>query len=94
MAENSDVGRHQPMCNLAHALVNKLSVIVGSCDLLMVEMSGNATCFPRLETIRGVARSMAEELNRHQCDLDVLAREVKQRQSASHNGKAQQLLSV
>lgn len=76
MVSTEHMGKHQPRCNLAHALVNKLSVIVGSCDLMKGEMEENTVCSQRLETIRRVALDMAENLQHQQCQLGDLIREA------------------
>lgn len=66
--------QYHPGCLLAHGLVNKLSVIVGLCDLLEEKASEDSECLKRLNVIRNIAKSMAEELNVHQCHLDELTR--------------------
>ena len=58
--------RHQPVCMVAHDLVNKLSDIVGHCDLLN-EMTEQGTEYARrLAIIRDIAESAAKELTEHQ----------------------------
>jgi hypothetical protein len=83
MVEKVDLGKYQPNCVLAHDLVNKLSVIVGCCDLLKEEVPENATCEVRLRTIRRIAQEMAEYLKLHQCQLEVVSREVARSTMAS-----------
>ncbi|MFZ0954583.1 MAG: hypothetical protein WAN17_20105 [Candidatus Sulfotelmatobacter sp.] len=69
----SSGGCHGP-CLLAHDLVNKLSVIIGNCDLLVKHVESGSECANRLDLIRNVARGMAKELNQHQCELSEVIR--------------------
>jgi hypothetical protein len=58
---------------LAHDLINQLTVIVGSCDLLLAEeVHESSECKRRLRQIREIATSAAEELNRHECELETV----------------------
>jgi hypothetical protein len=70
--ENIDLGRYQPSCILAHSLINKLSAIIGNCDLLKEEAPEDPKCLQRLGFIRETARAMAEELRVHQCHLGLI----------------------
>jgi hypothetical protein len=70
--EKIDLRKYQPSCILAHGLINKLSTIVGNCDLLKQEAPENSECLERLSLIRETARAMAEELRAHQCHLDLI----------------------
>ena len=64
---------HEPMCMMAHDLVNSLSVIVGNCDLLRTsDQSEDANA--RLIRIRDTATVMADTLRKHQCRMAVLMR--------------------
>jgi len=74
--EKSDLGKYQPSCLLAHGLVNKLSIIVGYCDLLKDHAPDDSVCQKQLHAIREVAKEMATELNQHQCAIDAATREV------------------
>jgi hypothetical protein len=58
---------------LAHEMLNKLSVIVGSCDLLG-ELETLADGARHVTRIREAAESMAERLGTHQCHLASLLR--------------------
>jgi hypothetical protein len=71
-----EMGKHQPICNLAHALVNQLSIIVGCCELMRDEPDENPIRRQQLERIRSVAMEMARVLQRQQCDLRVLLQEA------------------
>jgi len=67
-------GRPVPVCMLAHEMINRLSVIVGNCDLMGTKIPADSECAKRLSAIRESARIMAAELNRHQCELNGLMR--------------------
>jgi hypothetical protein len=75
MVDRPDLGKYQPSCILAHELVNRLSVIVGYCDLLADEAPEDTKCLKRLNAIRCIAKTMADDLTKHQCQLGILARE-------------------
>lgn len=70
-----EVGKHQPSCDLAHEVLNKLSIIVGSCDLMRDEVESVA-CLQRLQTIRRAALELADNLQYHQCHVRELIREA------------------
>jgi hypothetical protein len=76
MVDKPDLGKYQPSCNLAHGLVNKLSLIVGYCDLLKDDALEDSKCRKRLDAIRGIAKDMAHELLGHQCELEVILRKA------------------
>jgi hypothetical protein len=69
MVDKPELGKYQPSCNLAHGLVNKLSAIVGYCDLLKDDAPEDSVYRNRLDSIRIIAKSMAQELQQHECDL-------------------------
>ena len=62
-------GKYQLDCPLAHDLINKLTVIVGTCDLLVERTPENSPSLAQMLMIRNVARSMATDLGQLQCDL-------------------------
>ena len=64
----------QPGCLLAHDLLNKLTTILGACELLQDKAENDPECMRRLLTIQETARSIATELQQHQCRLDDAAR--------------------
>jgi hypothetical protein len=76
MVEKPDLGKYQPSCLLAHELVNKLSVVVGYCDLLRDHMPEDSVAQEQLCKIRELAKAMAEELNTHQCAIEAMTREA------------------
>ena len=65
----SGSGKYQLDCPLAHDLLNKLTVIVGTCDLLVEKTPENSPSLAQMLMIRNVARSMATDLGQLQCDL-------------------------
>ncbi|HKV82761.1 MAG TPA: hypothetical protein VJP02_31730 [Candidatus Sulfotelmatobacter sp.] len=67
--------KYQPSCLLAHELVNKLSAVVGYCDLLRDHVAEDSAQ-QQLRKIRELAKAMAEELNAHQCSIETMSREV------------------
>lgn len=64
-----DREKYRPECPLAHELINKLSVIVGHCDLLVEQVTERTPAFDRALLIRNLAKSVAEELGQLECDL-------------------------
>lgn len=69
--------KHQPACLLAHNLVNKLSAIIGYCDLLMEKAEDETECAKQLRLIHNLAKSAAKELAEHQCKLSSVIRSSK-----------------
>jgi len=57
-----------PVCPLAHSLLDKLTVIVGHCELLAERSSEESVSSRHLLLIREAAQSMASELKDHQCE--------------------------
>ncbi|HUA15387.1 MAG TPA: hypothetical protein VMG31_08810 [Verrucomicrobiae bacterium] len=76
MSKQNDIV-YQPSCMLAHDLINRLSIIVGYCDLLAEESKEKAepACRERIHLIREVAQAAAAELGKHQCKLESIMRE-------------------
>jgi len=70
---------HQPACMMTHNLVNKLSAIVGHCDLLIEQTEQDSEFLQRLTLIRAIAEKAAKDLTEHQ------------RESAAENRKAGQI---
>jgi|GraSoiStandDraft_47_1057283.scaffolds.fasta_scaffold420467_1 hypothetical protein len=83
MVDKPDLGKYQPSCLLAHELVNKLSVVVGYCDLLRDHVPDDSPGQVQLRKIREMAKTMAEELNAHQCSIETLTREAIKKTLAS-----------
>ncbi len=73
MGKNS-LENYQPSCLLAHDLINKLTTILGACELLKDKAADDVECMRRLHTIQETAKSIATVLQQHQCRLDDAAR--------------------
>ncbi len=54
--------RNASQSSLAHGLNNKLSVIVGTCDLVMEKMPEGSPFLRQMSVIRDAAKSMAAEI--------------------------------
>jgi hypothetical protein len=67
--EQSDPSKHEPECPLVHQLINKLSVIVGNCDLLVEKTPQDSPLLPRMLLVQSIAKSMAADLAQFECDL-------------------------
>jgi hypothetical protein len=63
-------------CSLACELIDKLTVMVGNCDLLREEMEAGSADSTRLDLIRGMAKEIAKELGGCQCRLLEAVRSV------------------
>ena len=63
-------------CSLACKLIDKLTVIVGNCDLLREKMEAGSADSKRLDLIRGMAKEIATELGGCQCRLLEAVRSV------------------
>lgn len=74
MRKQSGAKKHHPACSLSHLSLNKLSVIIGGCDLLLESEEGSPQLDPqtvkRLELIRDAARDLAKEFRLHVCELE------------------------
>lgn len=58
---------YQPLRALAHQLINKLSVIVGLCDLEQQKANSDRELANHLQTIHDIAFTATERLVEHQC---------------------------
>ena len=76
--EKSNRERYQPACLFAH-LIDKLSIIVGSCDLAIEQTEPGTEYAKHLALIRDTAKEMARELVVHQCQLTEAGREEVQK---------------
>jgi hypothetical protein len=65
----------EPSCLLAHDLVNKVSVIIGCCDLLIEKAEPGSESAVRLWLVHDAAQLMAKRLNEHQCKLSEAIRQ-------------------
>lgn len=58
------------LCNLAHDLNNKLSVIVANCDLLLAgEKALDQDMAQRIRQIKLVALYMGDQIQKRQCPM-------------------------
>ena len=62
-------------CLLAHDLFNKLTTIIGQCEILE-DKALDPECLNRLQKIRQTARAMADEISTHQCRISDLLRKA------------------
>jgi len=60
---------YEPASPSTHDLVNKLSIILGHCDLLRDQLKAGSPSANRVCAIQEVVRGMAMELNEYQCQL-------------------------
>jgi nitrogen-specific signal transduction histidine kinase len=67
--EKSGKEPYRTDCPLAHDLINKLSVIVGNCDLLVERIPETSPLWNRMLLVRDLAKLVGEELGQLQCDL-------------------------
>ena len=69
---NEPRGRH--FCLLAHNVVNKLSAILGHCEILDAEADADPQCIERLHKIRDLASSAAAMLQNDECEVEAVTR--------------------
>lgn len=72
----TDLQEYPPHFLFAHDLINKLSVVVGHCDLLKNHAPADLECQRRLAAIREIASGMATQLADYQRQVDVVTREM------------------
>ena len=72
---------HQPGCMVVHTLLNKLSTIVGNCDLLLEDTEKGSDCAHKLTVIREAAESAAKEITEHQRQVEAEQRSTEQKAS-------------
>lgn len=68
--------RHQPACMFAHDLINKISAIVGNCDLLYEKTEKGTEYARRLAVIRDLAESAIKEITEHQLKAEAESRKA------------------
>ena len=64
---------YYPSCDLSHDLINKLSAIMGYCELLTGEEDERERQ-RKLRLMMNLAATMAEQLKSHVCRLKALAK--------------------
>jgi hypothetical protein len=62
--------RNEPDCIVTHDLINRLTVIVICCDLLMDGSDDDSDRGRRLQMIRMSAKAIAKQLHEHECDIE------------------------
>ncbi len=72
--EKSNGDQYEAACLLAHRLVDKLSVIVGYCDLVIEDSELKAESAARLTLVRDMAATVAKELASLECPRAEAAR--------------------
>jgi hypothetical protein len=63
----------EPMCTLAHDLLNKLTTVIAACELMLLE-EPDSPASQRVRVIRETSVEMAEQLSRHQCRVSEILR--------------------
>jgi hypothetical protein len=58
------VSRNRPAQSVTHDLINKMSVIIGNCDLLSEKMEEGTEQSMRVSTIRAIADEAVKELTK------------------------------
>ena len=86
---DSETLKHRPTCMLAHNLVDKLSVIIGTCDLVLgfdgVSKLEDPALRRRLEVIRSTAATLAKDVSGHACQLDSAIRAMRSADSPTQS---------
>ena len=67
--EQSSSLKPQLDCPLTHELINKLSVVIGNCDLLFERAPEDWPLLKHLSIIRNTAKAMAADLADFQCEV-------------------------
>lgn len=60
---------YQPVCPLCHRALDKLSAIIGYCDLLTQPTGVPGDSAKEVVMIRDIAQELAQELATFQCEL-------------------------
>jgi hypothetical protein len=75
-------GAYERLCVLAHDLNNKLSIIVGECELLSEHDGVTPECAHRLARIKDLAIAMSKRINSSDCRM-VAAGEEQRKSTAA-----------
>ena len=78
----SKAERHAPACTVSHYVLNKLSIIIGNCDLLIEKTEQGTEYAKRLGVIREVALTTVNELTEHQRQLKAATPKTNERRKA------------
>jgi hypothetical protein len=68
-----DGARYQPGCMFAHDLVNKVSLIIGRCDILKSQIPPDSESGKHVLLIRRAAKSMADDVTQRSCQVDAIS---------------------
>ena len=71
--------RHQFVPTVAHSVINKLSTVIGNCDLLIENTENTSELTRRLVAIREAAKHAVEELTIEQ---DAKAQRTKRKKAS------------
>lgn len=63
----------EPMCALAHDLLNKLTSVIAECELMLLE-EPECPGLHRVGVIKDLSVQMARHLSRHQCQVSEILR--------------------
>jgi signal transduction histidine kinase len=63
----------EPMCTMAHDLLNKLTAVIAECELLLLE-NPESSAAHRALVIKEMSVQMAERVSRHQCRVSEILR--------------------
>jgi hypothetical protein len=66
----SKAERHAPACMLAHQMINKVSAIIGHCDLFLEKTEPGTPHANRISVIREIAQTAVKELVEHQQQVE------------------------
>ena len=72
--------RHQAIAR--HELINKLSIIIGNCDLLLERSEQGTESTRRLATIKDLAKSITDKLVQQPAETDQKARKTESRKAS------------
>jgi hypothetical protein len=86
--EKYNVGHYEPACMLAHRLLDKLSIIIGHCELVSEAVPHGSECAKRLDRIHSVAAEMAADLSTHQCQITETVRNLAAANMTTHSTAA------
>jgi hypothetical protein len=73
--------RHQPVCSIAHDLVNHFAAIIGYADLLLEKQSLSEEYEKYIKQIREIAQEAVKESKKHQGRVTLEAKREQKRQA-------------
>ena len=63
----------EPMCMLAHDLLNRLTTVIAECEMILLE-DPESPASDRVRVIKEMSVQMARHLSRHQCQVTEILR--------------------